>query len=78
MSEHVPSLEELAAKHNVDIEFLRKFQENMNRSNDAQGRWRAWCSPLNDFEDWKEAFVQEMRTMHAPALGTLDTSLFEQ
>lgn len=48
MPEHVPSLEELAAEHNVDIEFLRKFQENVNRSNDAQGRWRAWCSPLLD------------------------------
>lgn len=46
MADPIPSLEELAAAHGVDLEFLRKFQTGVASSNDAQVKWRAWAQPL--------------------------------
>ena len=157
MSEHVPSLEELAAQHNVDIAFLRDFHEGLARRARNLPLFWMWTSPWpckifvpsagspgclatqvqfwfvrsrpmnaaiswdahlseqasaidgfsehthfahwvftwgseqtqaiwtvtntlhdaeNQFEEWKEAFVEGMRTMHAPALDGLDTNVF--
>lgn len=73
MPEHVPSLEELAAEHGVDLEFLRKVQEGVNHSYDAQGRWRAWCSPLLDQARKIEALLrahpkQEVHPLDRPGI----------
>lgn len=46
MSKLESSLEELAAEHNVDLDFLRQFQESMNQANAEQDRWALWRKPL--------------------------------
>lgn len=39
-------MEELAAKHDVDLGFLRQFQENLDKANAEQSRWMTWCNPV--------------------------------
>lgn len=58
MSKPKPSLEELAAEHNVDLDFLKQFQEGMNQANEAQDRWAAWRKPLLEKTRQIEALVR--------------------
>lgn len=79
MADPIPSLEELAAAHGVDLEFLRKFQTGVASSNDAQVKWRAWAQPLIAQAQSIEALVrahpkQEIHPLDRPGLVILERS----